>query len=128
MDPGKLSQLTDAIEIFETILGTRKWASGSTFTLADISLCQSFCQLDAFDYNIQQFPRVTAWYKATQQQLKPYGYEVRVKKCLSVNVRKVMKNVLNHTGNQSQSDVTMEGDAESKNEQGIQWGYAKVAG
>lgn len=39
-----------------------------------------------------------------------------------------MKNVLNHTGNQSQSDVTMEGDAESKNEQGIQWGYAKVAG
>lgn len=78
LDPKKLSDLTEAIQIFETILGTRKWASGSAFTLADISLCQSFCQLEAFEYNIHRFPRVNAWYKATQHHLKPYGYEVRL--------------------------------------------------
>lgn len=77
LDPEKLHSLTDAIQIFETILSTRKWAAGISFTLADISLCQSFCQLEAFDYGLHRFSRVNAWYKATQRELKPYGYEVR---------------------------------------------------
>lgn len=78
LDPEKLTSLTESIEIFDKILSKRKWAaSETTLTLADISLCQSFCQLDAFEFDFQRFQRVSSWYKATQHKLKPYGYEVR---------------------------------------------------
>uniref|UniRef100_A0A336MUL1 glutathione transferase n=2 Tax=Culicoides sonorensis TaxID=179676 RepID=A0A336MUL1_CULSO len=57
LDPEKRTLITEAIEIFDRILSTRKWAAGPMFTLADISLCQSFCQLEAFEFNFQQFIR-----------------------------------------------------------------------
>lgn len=76
MNDEKKAALSEAVEVFETLLKNRKWAAGDSFTVADISICISFCQLEAFEFDFHEQKKTNVWYKAVQKKLEPYGYKV----------------------------------------------------
>lgn len=78
LDESKKAKLEEAMGWYEAVLKNHSYAAGQTFTLADISLCVTVSQIEAFKFNISPYPRMRAWLTRCKQDLAPYGYEVRM--------------------------------------------------
>ncbi|XP_055628825.1 glutathione S-transferase D7-like [Toxorhynchites rutilus septentrionalis] len=75
LEPMKKAKLEEALGWFESMLKYYQWAAGNHFTIADISLCVSVSQIDAFEFDLGAFPRVCAWFAKCKKELMPFGYE-----------------------------------------------------
>lgn len=76
LDESKKARLAEALGFFETLLKNKKFCCGDDFTLADLSLCVTLSQVEAFDFDLHQFPKIRKWLTECKSWLEPYGYQV----------------------------------------------------
>lgn len=76
LDETKKARLVEALGFFEAMLKGKKFATGEDFTVADLSLCVTVSQIEAFDFDLYPFPKVRKWLVECKNYLQPYGYQV----------------------------------------------------
>lgn len=77
LDEAKKARLSEALGFFETMLkSSKKFATGDCFTIADLSLCITVSQIEAFDFNLRPFPKIKSWLSECKKELEPHGYVV----------------------------------------------------
>lgn len=76
LDETKKARLSEALGFFESLLKNKKFCSSDDFTIADLSLCVTLSQVEAFHFDLFPFPKVRKWLKECKCWLEPYGYEV----------------------------------------------------
>lgn len=81
LDETKKARLSEALGFFESMLKNKKFTTGDDFTLADLSLCVTISQIEAFQFNLLPFPKVRKWLAACKSELEPYGYQVSLMNC-----------------------------------------------
>ncbi|CAD7085290.1 unnamed protein product [Hermetia illucens] len=74
-DETKKAKLSEALGWFDTMLKGRTWAAADHFTIADLSLCVTVSQIEAFEFELRPFSRVRAWLQRCKDELQPFGYE-----------------------------------------------------
>ena len=57
LDETKKARLAEALGWLEAILKGRVYAAAEHFTVADLSLCVSVSQIDAFGFDLGPYPR-----------------------------------------------------------------------
>lgn len=79
LDEPKKAKLSEALLWFEEILrkGTN-YAAYNEFTLADLSLCVTVSQIEAFEFDLYPYPAVKKWLQRCKDHLEPYGYKVNI--------------------------------------------------
>jgi glutathione S-transferase len=53
------------------------YAAGGTFTVADISLCVTVSQIEAFGFELLPYKNVRVWLKKCKVEMDAFGYEVK---------------------------------------------------
>lgn len=75
MDESKKARLEEALGWLEAILKGRIWTAAENFTLADLSLCVTVSQIEAFGFDLQAYPRTRAWLDKCKEELDQFGYQ-----------------------------------------------------
>ncbi|GAB0088259.1 Glutathione S-transferase D7 [Sergentomyia squamirostris] len=75
LDESKKARLAEALGWFEDILRGRKWVATDNFTIADLTLCVTISQIEAFDFELGPYPKIRAWFQNCKDELDPYGYD-----------------------------------------------------
>lgn len=79
LDEAKKARLAEALQFFEAMLNKeRKFATSDDFTVADLALCITVSQIEAFKFDMLPYPKVRKWLKECKVELESFGYEVRV--------------------------------------------------
>lgn len=76
LDESKKAKLDEALGWFDSILKGRTWCAANNITVADITLLVTVSQIEAFDFDLKPYTRVTAWLNRCKAALESYGYEV----------------------------------------------------
>lgn len=76
LDETKKARLTEALGFFEKMLKGKKFATGDDFTIADLSLCVTVSQIEAFDFHLNPYPKIRKWMAECKTELMPHGYQV----------------------------------------------------
>lgn len=76
LDESKKARLSEALGFLESMLKNKKFATGDDFTLADLTLCVTVSQIEAFKFGLNPFPKVRKWLVECKNELEPYGYNV----------------------------------------------------
>ena len=76
LDESKKARLVEALGFFETILKNKKFSTGDDFTIADLSLCVTVSQIEAFGFSLTPFTKIRKWLAECKNELGSYGYEV----------------------------------------------------
>lgn len=76
LDETKKAKLNEALYWFDTMLKGKTWAAIDHFTIADLTLCITVSQIEAFGFELGPYGRVKAWLQRSKDELEPYGYEV----------------------------------------------------
>lgn len=77
LEETKKARLVEALKFFEEMLKHNfRFSTGNEFTVADISLCVTISQLDAFVFDLRPYPRIRKWFDECKKELSPYGYDV----------------------------------------------------
>lgn len=79
LDQTKKAKLAEALGWFEAMLKQYTWAAANHFTIADVTLCVTVSQIEAFEFDLHPYPKVRAWLAKCKEELEPHGYKV----CLS---------------------------------------------
>lgn len=66
--------MEEALGWLEAILKGRVWAAADDFTLADLCLCVTVSQIEAFGFDLQAYPRIRVWLDKCKEELEPFGY------------------------------------------------------
>lgn len=74
LDEKKKARLDEALGWFETMLKGRIWCANNNFTVADLALCITVSQIEAFDFDLKPYGRIRNWLKRCKETLEPYGY------------------------------------------------------
>ena len=74
LDQTKKAKLTEALGWFDAMLKKTTYAAASHLTIADISLCVTVSQIEAFGFEMQSFHKIKAWLLKCKEELEPYGY------------------------------------------------------
>ncbi|CRL07086.1 CLUMA_CG020085, isoform A [Clunio marinus] len=74
LDESKKARLVEALGFFEALLKNKKFSTGDDFTLADLSLCVTVSQIEAFNFDLYPFPKIRKWLAECKNELQPYGY------------------------------------------------------
>jgi hypothetical protein len=61
----------------EALLKGRTYAAADNFTVADICLCVTVSQIEAFGFELVPYKNIRAWLKKCKEELEPFGYEVK---------------------------------------------------
>lgn len=77
LDESKKARLAEALGFFESMLKNKKFATGDDFTLADLSLCVTISQIEAFDFSLLPYPKIRKWFTECKTWLEAFGYKVR---------------------------------------------------
>lgn len=78
LDEAKKAKLAEALQFFEAMLNKeRKFATSDDFTVADLTLCVTVSQIEAFKFDMLPYPKVRKWLKECKIELESYGYEVK---------------------------------------------------
>lgn len=56
----------------------RTWQAAENFTLADLSLCVTVSQIEAFGMSLNPYVKIKQWFKICKDHLEPFGYDVSV--------------------------------------------------
>lgn len=68
--------------------------------LADLSLCVTVSQIEAFGFELGPYPKVRAWLQKCKDELEPFGYKVNnyiYNKHISYHLKLIVSHLL---GNQ----------------------------
>jgi glutathione S-transferase len=76
LDEAKKARLAEALGFFEAMLKNKKFSTGDDFTVADIALCVTVSQIDAFDFDLFPYPKIRKWLTECKNELEPFGYIV----------------------------------------------------
>nr|CAA63952.1 GST-5 [Musca domestica] len=66
-DPELLKKIYAALEMFNTLLATSKYAAGETLTLADLALLASVSTMDVYDIDVRKYENVARWYDLVKE-------------------------------------------------------------
>lgn len=75
LDETKKARLEEALGWLEAILKGRIWAAAEHFTLADLSLCVTVPQIEAFGFDLQAYPKTRVWLAKCKEELDQFGYQ-----------------------------------------------------
>lgn len=75
LDESKKAKLQEALGWFEAVLRGRSFCATDNFTLADLALCVTVSQIEAFGFELMPYPRVRAWLQKCKDHLEPFGYQ-----------------------------------------------------
>ncbi|XP_055712977.1 glutathione S-transferase D7 [Phlebotomus papatasi] len=75
LDETKKARLAEALGWLEDILKGRTWVATENFTIADLILCVTISQIEAFGFELGPYPKIRAWFQLCKEKLEPYGYE-----------------------------------------------------
>uniref|UniRef100_A0A1B0CQY6 glutathione transferase n=1 Tax=Lutzomyia longipalpis TaxID=7200 RepID=A0A1B0CQY6_LUTLO len=75
LDETKKARLAEALGWFDDILKGRKWVATDNFTIADLTLCVTVSQIEAFGFELGPYGRVRAWFQHCKDELEPHGYD-----------------------------------------------------
>lgn len=77
LDEAKKARLCEALHFFEAMLHKeRKFATSDDFTVADLTLCVTVSQIEAFNFDMLPYPKIRKWLKECKIELESFGYEV----------------------------------------------------
>lgn len=76
LDESKKARLLEALGFLETMLKNKKFTTGDDFTLADLTLCVTVSQIEAFQFGLNPFPKVRKWLVECKNELESFGYAV----------------------------------------------------
>lgn len=76
LDESKKARLAEALGFFESMLKSKKFATGDDFTVADLSLCVTISQIEAFDFSLLPYPKTRKWFMECKTFLDDFGYNV----------------------------------------------------
>jgi glutathione S-transferase len=79
LDESKKARLAEGLQFYEAMLKKEKnfkFATSDDFTIADLSLCVTVSQIEAFQFDMLPYPKVRKWMKECINFLDPYGYVV----------------------------------------------------
>lgn len=77
LDETKKARLAEGLRFFDAMLSKeKKFATSDDFTIADLSLCVTVSQIEAFQFDMLPYPKVRKWFKDCKLELESYGYEV----------------------------------------------------
>ncbi|XP_059610585.1 glutathione S-transferase D7 [Phlebotomus argentipes] len=74
LDETKKARLAEALGWMEEILKGRTWIATEDFTIADLTICVTISQIEAFDFELGPYPKVRAWFQLCKDKLEPFGY------------------------------------------------------
>ncbi|KAG5673361.1 hypothetical protein PVAND_003418 [Polypedilum vanderplanki] len=76
LDETKKAKLAEGLRYFENMLKADKlFATGNDFTIADLSLCITVSQIEAFNFDMLPYPKVRKWLALCKHELEPYDYD-----------------------------------------------------
>ncbi|XP_013790611.2 glutathione S-transferase 1-like [Limulus polyphemus] len=78
IDTNQENQFKEALIIFEQFIGDKKYVTGDSLTLADISILAGLTFLEVIDYKIHGFQKVQDWLQRLETEL-PYYNEINKK-------------------------------------------------
>ena len=77
LDETKKARLAEGLRFFDAMLKKeKKFSTSNDFTIADLSLCVTVSQIEAFQFDMLPYPKVRKWLKDCKLELESYGYEV----------------------------------------------------
>lgn len=75
VDESKKTEMKQALGFFDEMLHDRIWSAGDGYTVADVTLTVTVAQMEAFNADLKQYPRVDDWLQRSKTLLKSYGYD-----------------------------------------------------
>lgn len=78
LDESKKSRLNEALFWMESMLKGHTWLAAEHFTIADLTCGVTVSQIEAFEFDLKNYPRVRDWLKSFKEELEPYGYKVSI--------------------------------------------------
>ncbi|EAT47841.1 AAEL001090-PA [Aedes aegypti] len=75
LDQTKKAKLAEALGWFDAMLKQYQWAAANHFTIADVTLCVTVSQIEAFEFDLHPYPKVRAWLAKCKEELEPHGYK-----------------------------------------------------
>lgn len=76
LDEKKYQKLQEALGWLNSLLEKKKWIACNHFTIADLSICVTIGQMEAFDIPVNKHGNIMAWMERCKIFLEPYGYHV----------------------------------------------------
>lgn len=78
LDETKRARLEEALRWLDSFMKGRTWQATDHFTLADLALCVTVSQVEAFGMSLNPYGKVKQWLKMCKDHLEPFGYDVSV--------------------------------------------------
>lgn len=77
LEETKKARLAEALQFFEEMLkGNKRFCTSNEFTVADLALCVTISQIEAFQFDMRPYVRVKKWFNECKNVLNHYGYDV----------------------------------------------------
>lgn len=77
LEETKKARLAEALLFFDEMLkGNKRFCTSNEFTVADLALCVTVSQIDAFQFDMRPYVRVKKWFIECRNELIPFGYDV----------------------------------------------------
>lgn len=76
LEEAKRARLEEALRWLDSFLKGKTWQAAEHFTVADLALCVTVSQIEAFGLPMANCPRIKQWLKQCKTFLEPYGYDV----------------------------------------------------
>lgn len=74
----KRAKLEESLRWLENIMKGRVWQAADHFTVADLAICVTVSQIEAFGIELKSYPRVKQWFKQCKVHLESFGYDVSI--------------------------------------------------
>ncbi|XP_063698170.1 glutathione S-transferase D7 [Culicoides brevitarsis] len=75
LDETKRARLEEALRWLDSFMKGRTWQAADHFTLADLALCVTVSQIEAFGMSLKQYTKISAWLKLCKDHLEPFGFD-----------------------------------------------------
>uniref|UniRef100_A0A336MI75 glutathione transferase n=1 Tax=Culicoides sonorensis TaxID=179676 RepID=A0A336MI75_CULSO len=75
LDETKRAKLEEALRWLDSFMKGRTWQATDHFTLADLALCVTVSQIEAFGWNLNAYTKIKPWLKLCKEYLEPHGYD-----------------------------------------------------
>lgn len=80
LDETKKAKLAEGLLFFEAMLSKdKKFCTSDVLTIADLSLCITTSQIEAFEFDLYPYPKVRKWLTNCKAELAQYGYDVMIR-------------------------------------------------
>ncbi|KAL5283288.1 hypothetical protein ACFFRR_005895 [Megaselia abdita] len=75
LEESKKSKLNEALYWLECMLKGKTWLAAEHFTIADLTCGVTVSQIEAFEFDLRNYPKTRDWLQRFKDELEPYGYQ-----------------------------------------------------